>query len=89
MSTWREKSKESIQEAFLQWADVNGSMPSPSMPDVEKKRFLKMLQRWYPFGERRMLPYKMWCQETRRVKLWLAEQIVEQSRLGGLFEGNE
>lgn len=69
--TWRARCQQCIQEAFLQWADVNGKMPNPADPEAERMRFLKMLSKFYPFGERKHFPYKVWCEETRKVKMWL------------------
>lgn len=66
MKTWREDAKEAIKEACLDWADHQGEIPRPGMPDKDK--FLKHVLRCYPFGQRDMHPYKIWLSEMKHLR---------------------
>lgn len=81
--TWRQKAKFVIQEAFTEWANAYQKMPSPSMPEPDKKRFIKLIDGFYPFGQRAHFPYKVWLEERRKVVLWLTES--NKPILDGLF----
>lgn len=55
MSTWREKARATIREVMR------------ANPDVGGNELRKLLRENYPFGERRMHPYKVWLDEVRKV----------------------
>ena len=71
MKTWRQKSRQVIGEAYLVWVDACGEKPSNKMSDEQKKRFLEYINAHYPFGQRKMFPYKMWLSEMRKLREWL------------------
>lgn len=54
MRTWRDHCRPIIAEVI---ADVGKN-------DMKKLR--KALRKAYPYGERKMWPYKVWCSEIRR-----------------------
>jgi len=80
---WGEASREAIKEATMVWCDSRGSMPSPSMTESEKKKYLYIVDKHYPFGERAMFPYKAWLKERRAVVKWLWPDPVDMNT--GLF----
>lgn len=81
---WRKKCKETIQEACLVWFESRRVTPGPSMPPDIKEEFYQYLRKWYPFGQRKHFPYKVWLSEMQAVKKWLyAKPLPIQ---GGLFE---
>ena len=80
--SWRSRTQHVIREACHIWVTHNGSLISPSHPEAEKQRFMKMLRKCYPFGERSMYPYKVWCDEMKNVKNWLWPKVPE---MAGLF----
>lgn len=71
MGKWGDRSKEAIQEAFLVWTDAYGTHPTPRMSDADKAKFMRILDKHYPFCERERWPYKAWLKERRKVKDWL------------------
>lgn len=54
MSYWRDKSLEIIREVLEECKDAD---------EATKRRRLREA---YPFGERSMHPYKIWCDEVNR-----------------------
>lgn len=98
--SWRERAKATIKECFEIWGDHNGYLPSHTMPEAEKVRFLAMVDRAYPFGQRRMHPYKIWLSERKRLHAWIhwkpgmpkvglsktVKRQIEESATPSLFE---
>ncbi len=66
--TWRDHAQACIAECCLIWHDHNGYLPRRSMPKEEKDRFMAMVRRAYPFGQRRYFPYKVWLSEVKRLR---------------------
>ena len=55
MGEWRERSRQVI-------AEVMASVPA----DATLPQARRLLREAYPFGERAMHPYKVWCSEQRK-----------------------
>lgn len=53
--TWRDVARSVIAEVTKN----HGELPA--------EEFRKKLSESYPFGERRYFPYKVWCEEVRKV----------------------
>lgn len=53
--TWRDIARSVIQDVVKK----HGDLPIPE--------FRRKLKRAYPFGERAYFPYKVWCEEVRKV----------------------
>lgn len=56
MKTWRDLAKQRIAEVLAEY------------PNAEGKELDKLLRDAYPFGERRMHPYKIWLSEVKKTK---------------------
>lgn len=69
--SWAEKSEIIIRQCCEIWTDHNRQLPSPDMPEADKEKFLAMVNRAYPFGERSMHPYKVWRKKMRELSAWL------------------
>jgi hypothetical protein len=82
--TWGQHAKDAIGEAYLEWANAYGAPIGPWSTGCEKLRFLKMMDKYYPFGERKMWPYKAWLKERKKIVNWLF--TVEVPMNVGLFE---
>jgi hypothetical protein len=69
--TWKEKAHSVIAECYRAYYDHTHLMPSPSMPEKNKKELMLMIRKSYPFGQRAMHPYKVWCKEVAAVREFL------------------
>lgn len=69
--TWKDKAHQVIGEAYLEFANATGKLPSPDLTDKEKELIMRIIKGSYPFGQREMWPYKVWCAEVRKVKAFL------------------
>lgn len=54
--TWRESAAARIAEIVA----------TPEYQAADERGRKRILSDAYPWGERRMLPYKVWCEESRR-----------------------
>ena len=81
-SRWRIASREVIQEVIA------------ANPNADEKALKKAISAAYPFGERAMLPYKMWLDEVKRAlghkktppSAARTNREIEET-IGNLFEG--
>ncbi len=55
--TWRERARESLQTAY----------DAARAQGLEGKALEKALFDSYPFGQRAYTPYKVWCEERRKL----------------------
>lgn len=69
--TWKEKAHTVIAECYRTYYDHTHLMPSPTMPEKNKQELMKMIRKSYPFGQRSMHPYKVWCAEVAKVRAFL------------------
>lgn len=56
-ATWRERARRSLQEAY----------DKATAAGLEGKALEKALFDSYPFGERAYTPYKVWCEERKKL----------------------
>ncbi len=82
MAEWGRKAKCAIGEAYLEFANSRGYKIGPECSDDDKKAFLKIMDAYYPFGERAMWPYKAWLKERKKIVKWLYPVVAP---LSGLF----
>lgn len=82
---WRTYSQEAIKEAATVFADTFNKRISPSCTDDEKKAFVKLMDGHYPFGQRKMHPYKAWLSERKKVLSWIYMSPKDDLVQGGLF----
>lgn len=61
--TWRDSARPIIAEVIK------------NNPDADAKKLRMLISEAYPFGERRMHPYKIWCDEVK-VQLGLKKKKV-------------
>lgn len=59
---WRDEAAPIIAATIV---EVTGKLRPPFSED-EQMRIRRVLRDRYPFGERSMWPYKVWCDEVRR-----------------------
>lgn len=52
-SPWRQTASRIIREVMK------------NNPDADRKKLKRLISEAYPFGERRMHPYKIWCDEVK------------------------
>lgn len=80
---WEKRTHAAITAAYEQFTDTTGRLPSPNLSDKEKALCFKIVRGFYPFGQRRHFPYKVWCREVAKVREFLYGR--PQCPLGGLF----
>ena len=68
--TWRNAARATLDDVFKQ-------LPA----DATEKEVRKAIHDAYPFGERAMHPYKIWCDESRR---WLEARFPKMKRANDL-----
>lgn len=69
------------------FADSRNVKPGPNMNEFEKRAFLRVVDKHYPFGERKHFPYKAWLKERKKVIEWLWP--MRNDVHVGLFKGLE
>ena len=77
-SQWRIISREHIQAALLEWEAQALLLNEKASP----KDALQRISKAYPFGQRRMHPYKIWLSEVRAAKAFLQTGWNAQSFTG-------
>lgn len=82
---WRPYCQAAIKEAATVFADTFNKRIGPSCTDDEKKVFTKLMDDHYPFGERKMHPYKIWLSERKRVLAWIHMRPEDDLIQTGLF----
>jgi len=75
--TWRELARESLQTAY----------DAARAQGLEGKALEKALSDSYPFGQRAYTPYKVWCEERRKL-LATAQTRADASDLAKLAAWN-
>jgi len=66
-SQWRIASREHIQAALLEWEAQSLLLNEKASP----KDALQRISKAYPFGQRKMHPYKIWLSEVKAAKAFL------------------
>jgi hypothetical protein len=73
--TWRESIRKQIESVVER------------LGDADEKTLRCALSDAYPFGERKHLPYKVWCEEVKRQLTGRGMTARYKTRQGELFAG--
>jgi hypothetical protein len=74
--SWRDLAIGCIASALIEYAELHPG-------DVDPQKCRKWISaNWYPFGQRKYLPYKVWCNECAKISSFLMAHSDSIAYLG-------